>query len=505
MESDEEGWMHRFHEKAQEERDETRELRERVRQLSVQVEEGERVRRDYEVLREEEKERREREGRAYEREMDEFKQFVLNNFPGRRGRPVADEVNRSRYQKDAACNTDDEQERAAKRSTMSRNETPAGYARATATDPAVFLRKREKDQRDERRSEAFMNATESEESEEERSTAVRRKQLSKPWPLKREKRVVGSGMLQRRMNQPQQKEITPETYSGEANLQEYISQFESCAAWNGWTERQKAQQLYMSLRGRARGVIRQANEWQTITYYDLVRRLEGLFSGQEELYLAQLRSRQQQPQESLQDFAQAIRKLTDGAYAGMPEDSRNRIARDYFMDNLRDRELRSAIHLSRPVTMEDAFRTALETEAFLAAEKQKHPTKYARVIDTADDERKEQMTEVITLLKDLVEKMERQESKQEKQTDDPGKENATDNRPWNGNGRGRGQGLGRGRGARRCYNCGAFDHFIAFCPHLQGNSVSVPGRNQQGNANRPNHGAQEGSRNDGGAPTQTQQ
>ncbi len=100
-----------------------------------------------------------------------------------------------------------------------------------------------------------------------------------------------------------------------------------------------------------------------------------MFSGQEEMYLAQLHSRQQKPQESLQDFAQAIRKLTDGAYVGMPEMSRNTIARDYFMDNLRDRELRSAIHLSRPTTMEDAFRTALETEAFLAAERQKHPTK----------------------------------------------------------------------------------------------------------------------------------
>jgi len=37
-----------------------------------------------------------------------------------------------------------------------------------------------------------------------------------------------------------------------------------------------------------------------------------MFGGQEEMYLAQLRGRQQQQQESLQDYAQAVQKLTDG-------------------------------------------------------------------------------------------------------------------------------------------------------------------------------------------------
>ena len=86
-----------------------------------------------------------------------------------------------------------------------------------------------------------------------------------------------------------------------------------------------------------------------------------MFGGQEEMYLAQLKGRQQNSQETIQAFAQVIRKLTDSAYAGMPEQSRNRIARDHFLENLRDREVRSAVHLARPATIEEAVRSGLET------------------------------------------------------------------------------------------------------------------------------------------------
>ena len=225
---------------------------------------------------------------------------------------------------------------------------------------------------------------------------------SKPWQLKREKRIVGKEALQRRLEKPKQKQITPEPFKGDVHLQEYLGQFESCATWNGWNDKQKAQQLFMCLRGRARGVIRQKDEWQKITYQELVGRLEAIFSGQSEVYLAQLRGRQQQPQESVQDFAQAIRKLTDDAYVGMAEEARNRIARDNFMANLRDREIRSAVHLSRPTSMEEAIRTALETEAFLTAEKQKNPAKYTRVVHNDGSEKDAKMSEMLDLLKDAV-------------------------------------------------------------------------------------------------------
>ena len=61
--------------------------------------------------------------------------------------------------------------------------------------------------------------------------------------------------------------------------------------------------------------------------------------------LGTAKGRQQNSQETIQAFAKVIRKLTDSAYAGMPEQSRNRITRDQFLENLRDREVRSAFAL----------------------------------------------------------------------------------------------------------------------------------------------------------------
>ncbi len=65
----------------------------------------------------------------------------------------------------------------------------------------------------------------------------------------------------------------------------------------------------------------------------------------------------------------------------MQEAARNSLARDNFMGNLRDKDIRSAVHLSRPTSLETAVQTALETEAFLAAEKQKLPTEFARSVE----------------------------------------------------------------------------------------------------------------------------
>ena len=69
-----------------------------------------------------------------------------------------------------------------------------------------------------------------------------------PWPLKRVKRITGKETLRSSAERPKQKQITPEPFKSEVHLQEHLGQFESCATWNGWTERQKAQQLFMCQR-----------------------------------------------------------------------------------------------------------------------------------------------------------------------------------------------------------------------------------------------------------------
>jgi len=237
MESDEERWMDKFHNRVQEEQ-ETKELRKMVEQLAVKVNEGESMRRENEQLKLEQ-EQMERERIEDQENVDVMTQFVLNNFTKPRGmRKTTDELNRRRYQRDVGCSTEDELNPA--RSSSVRQKTPPGYGRATDTEPEIFLRKQKKTRKEYRRAKAeYTDTTESERSDEEQPVAIKEKQRRTPWPLKRENKLEGKERFQRRMEQGRTKEITPEPFSGDVNLSEYLSQFEACAEWNEWTERQK--------------------------------------------------------------------------------------------------------------------------------------------------------------------------------------------------------------------------------------------------------------------------
>ena len=162
--------------------------------------------------------------------------------------------------------------------------------------------------------------------------------------------------------------------------------------------------------------------------------------------------------------------------------------------------------------MEEAVHSALETEAFLATERHRYP-KFTRMVETTEGD---QMAEVTSLLKKLLEKqnlLEKREpennGKQAYQNHRERNEAAPQGQRWyrNRNSRGRGRGTpsdynrARGRG-RGCFECGAFDHYIAACPHLPGRQSSMNGGQSPGNDNRSDGGAPEGSQETAWAPIQ---
>ena len=117
-----------------------------------------------------------------------------------------------------------------------------------------------------------------------------------------------------------------------------------------------------------------------------------MFCGQEEMYLTQLKVRYQPTQESIQDFSQAISFISQ------------------LSEHLRDREIRSAVHLTQPSTMEEAVRSALQTEAFLATERQrqlKH-VKSTRNVETSEGDK---TSEILSLLRHIVEKQDEKSNK----------------------------------------------------------------------------------------------
>ena len=121
-------------------------------------------------------------------------------------------------------------------------------------------------------------APEDTDTEVEGSDEEQHKSETGPWPLKCEKRITGRKTPRSSAEPSKQKHITPKPFEGEVPLQEHLVH-----SWNGWTDQQKAQQLFMCLRGRARGAIQQKDEWKYVTYQELVKHLEAMFSGQAEL------------------------------------------------------------------------------------------------------------------------------------------------------------------------------------------------------------------------------
>ena len=175
---------------------------------------------------------------------------------------------------------------------------------------------------------------------------------------------------------PQKREkprVRPSPYNGSTSWEDYKAQFELVADLNQWDRRTKAAYLAVSLSGQAQAVLGDLDNTQRTSYTDLVAALESRFgtSNRTEMFRVSLRSRTRQPEETLPELAQAIRRLTRQAYPDATVSLRESIAKDQFIEALADPELRWKVHQAKAVTLTEALDAAVEVEAFFSAEKQR--------------------------------------------------------------------------------------------------------------------------------------
>ena len=128
-----------------------------------------------------------------------------------------------------------------------------------------------------------------------------------------------------------------------------------------------------SLQGNALRTVGDVSLGQTHTYSGLVKLLERRFGSgrQSENYLVELRHRRQGPKESLQELGQAIQELVVRAYPDIPEDSRDRLAKNHFLDAVDGRSIREGINRGRPQNLDESVQAALETENLERVEQQR--------------------------------------------------------------------------------------------------------------------------------------
>jgi hypothetical protein len=157
------------------------------------------------------------------------------------------------------------------------------------------------------------------------------------------------------------KERRVNEYGGEADLENYLSQFEVAARVNKWTAQDKADALILALKGVARQVLPTDGSASSMTYGRLCASLRARFGPvrNSEHHLTALQAAIRQPKESLQAFADRLRPIAKLAY---PETT-NEAARDalllpHFIQALTDPEQRCYIRRMKSKTLQEAIENA---------------------------------------------------------------------------------------------------------------------------------------------------
>ena len=155
--------------------------------------------------------------------------------------------------------------------------------------------------------------------------------------------------------------LAPMEYSGEGDFQEYLNQFEAMAETLFWTEAKKGSALYGRLKGRALACVSSCPDRRFST---LVQRLRDRFSPRdEEMFYQQLTTYRKKTDQSWEDLAQEMERLSIKAYSGMEEKYRDSMAAKAFVEAVVDKDVRRRLRQKHPKTVNEAVRHARIIEA----------------------------------------------------------------------------------------------------------------------------------------------
>ena len=167
--------------------------------------------------------------------------------------------------------------------------------------------------------------------------------------------------------------MKPPIYDGSTSWDDYLVQFELIAQLNGWPPMMWASYLAASLRGAAQAVLGDLDTTRRQNYKTLTASLNQRFgsANRTEMFRAILKTRVRQSDETLPALAQAVRRLVKQAYPTAPNELMDSLACDHFVDALMDSDTRWRIQQTRPQSLDQAVKVAVELEAFREADRQR--------------------------------------------------------------------------------------------------------------------------------------
>ncbi|KAK3088175.1 hypothetical protein FSP39_015678 [Pinctada imbricata] len=186
------------------------------------------------------------------------------------------------------------------------------------------------------------------------------------------------------------KQKEPDKFDGQSvDFRDYIVQFEQIANWNGWTSAEMAQQLTMNLSGEARKLLGHIEKSKLADYNRLKDVLLNRFCPPERkaAYATEFYSRVRKPNENIDEFGYALRRLW---YLAFPNEGSSYVHLiKAFVNGLSDLEMKKHISLSHPETLEAAIGLAIEFEAVVNSFQQNTGVKVVRQRSKSPQLRKE--------------------------------------------------------------------------------------------------------------------
>ena len=214
---------------------------------------------------------------------------------------------------------------------------------------------------------------------------------------------------------------------------------------------------------------------------ELVRSLEERFSpsNQTELYRTQLRERLQKATESLPELGQDVRRLTNLAYPTAPNDVREILAKEQFIDGLASADMQLRAKQARPLILNDAVRHAVELEAFNKAERKRDDGRgYLRTTSQAN-ETQDYDTQTLTLIKNMQTMLsELQQEVTSLKDERRYKISAYKQKDLS---------------KTKCFSCGSLGHIARYCKKSKASGIKGQIRTMQTNTTKNNEDQRSGS------------
>ena len=237
-------------------------------------------------------------------------------------------------------------------------------------------------------------------------------------------------------------DIRAPSYSGSTDFDEYLSQFIGICEYHGWSDEEAATVMLAKLQGDALSVAAASDDH---SLRSLIVNLRRNFSHeQEEVATLKLHGRAQRNHESYESLSFDIQRLTKKAYSGTDEKTRDRLAKDAFINAISDEIVREKLRDKNPRTLAEAVEEAKRISANRELEKTRTKTTVRRTKTKAE---KNEIEELRAQIRQLQERG--REEKEEK----------TDEKTVQGHWKVRSP-----REPPTCWKCGKKGHLARWCP-----------------------------------------